>query len=154
MPNLASRWCVGPAAAHSFVPSAPPPAAPAHPLRVAQEALARGDPAAALAAFERALRSEPALAVAHLGRAVCLARLGDEPAATAALDRALREPGAERVAVSLAAACARDGHPAFGMDILARVLDASPGLAPAIAADGRLSGFWDHPRFLQMVGKL
>lgn len=152
MPNPVSRWCVGPAAAHAYFVAAP--AAPPHPLRLAQQALAQGDALVALAAFERALADEPDLAVAHLGRATCLARLARDAEAADALDRALGNAGAERVAMRLAAACARDGHAGFAMDILGRVLDSAPHVAAEMADDAALRALRDHPRFLQMVGKL
>jgi len=57
-------------------------------LGLASVAVVRGDPAAALAAYDRILQRKPSYAGAELGRAWALARLGRKDDAKRALDHA------------------------------------------------------------------
>ena len=57
-------------------------------LGLATVAVLRGDPAAALAAYDAIVARKPDYAAAHLGRAWSLAKLGRRPEAERALDRA------------------------------------------------------------------
>lgn len=166
MNRTASTWCVGPAAAHAIVP-APlhhdawelpvlPCADPAH-LRLvhARAALARGDRRAALAAFDDAVELDPTLAMAHLGRALCLAELGETALAGDALLDALALPDPDgAVSLQVARLVAREGDHRAALDLLSRALAADPGLAHQAADDAAFRTMRDHPAFLQMVGRI
>ncbi len=78
-------------------------------LGLATVAVVRGDPTAALEAYDRVLARKPDFAAAELGRAWALAKLGRKDDATRALDHA-EELGAPRVNVEKQRAHLR-GHP-------------------------------------------
>lgn len=149
--------CVGPAAAFAAPVPLPPPRREEPALvclRAGQALVARGDPAAALGAVERALALEPGLAVAHFARAVCLRELGRDAEAEEAFDRALAaEDGAHVVRLHLARALAADDAPA-AMRLLAPALQRAPSVREALARDPALAALRDHPVLLQMAGML
>jgi tetratricopeptide (TPR) repeat protein len=87
-------------------------------LQLGEARLAAGDPGRALAAYDAALRVDPACAKAHCNRGVALERLGDLAGALEAYDQAIAlDPG-------LARAWANRGN-----------MHAALGDVPAAAAD-------------------
>lgn len=101
----------------------------------------RGDPASALAEYERALRIEPGFITAHLGRGVTLLELGRHDEALVAFDRVDGlVDGAHPLSLALAAnAHGRAGRPDEARAIL-RQLEAA-------RADGR----WIPPEWFALV---
>lgn len=159
-----SWWCAGPAAAHGAPPAwtttatataGSEPAEVAH-LRAARAAVARGDLAEALARFDDALRIDPGLPVAHLGRAVCLAALARQEEAHASLHLGLANaqvgPGLAR---ELSRVAAREGNGPLAMDLLGHALAHRPD-APHddVLDDPAYGALRDHPRLLAMLGRL
>lgn len=163
MKLLASFWCAGPAAALA-VPLPGPAASPpfvmdgdaAH-VRLAQarSALACGNARLALACFDEAIHLRPDIPIAHLGRALCLVQMGDEAEASEALLDALDLPDADGlVTMHLARMLVQEGAHQDAMDLLSRAFSIDEGLVPQAAADPVFRALGDHPRFLQMVGRL
>lgn len=152
-------WCAGPAALTGIAPPVPyevPVRAPMAPaavwLALARRALAAGDYERALHCFESAVTHEPRLAIAHLGRAVCLSQLGrdaDAEEATGVVLDAAR--GQEEILYHLARMCAAEGHAQMGVQFLRDAVKARPELEETAAAD-RL--FADHPVYLMAIGRL
>jgi tetratricopeptide (TPR) repeat protein len=162
-----SAWCAGPAGAWGIAPAfqpapaaAPAPSAagadPAHVrLAHARAALARGDARAALACFDDAAHLAPDLAIAHLVRSLCHLELGDEAMAAECLLDALAVPDQTGdVTLHLARMVAREGSHREAMDLLAVAFALDDRAAEAAAQDPAFAGLRDHPRFLQLVGKL
>lgn len=155
--SLALAYCSGPAALVAIVP--PPQAAAASPvppaavwLLLARRAVAAQSQAEALRCFENALRHEPTLALAHLGRAIALAQMGREAEAEAATEALLAcTRGQEEALYQLARMCAREGRVGLGVALLTRALHARPELDEKAA---RESLFADHPAYLQALGRL
>ncbi len=158
----ASSWCAGPAAALAL---APPPSATRQPgepadaahvrLAHAREALRAGNVRLALACFDEALHLRPDLPVAHLGRAMCLAQLGDEAEAAESLLDALQLPDAGGdVTLHLARIVAREGAHREAMDLLGEAFSLDKTLVEEAADDPAFGHLRDHPRFLQLVGRL
>jgi Flp pilus assembly protein TadD len=160
-----SFWCAGPAAAFGIIPFQPPARAPV-PLAVssdpahvrlahARAALARGETRVALACFDEAIHLRPDVPVAHLGRAMCLAELGEAAEAAEALLDALALPDADgAVTMHLARMVAHEGAHQDAMDLLARAFEIDSALTQQAVVDPAFSVLADHPRFLQMVGRL
>lgn len=155
--SLARSWCAGPAAlagvVHVPVAEAParlPPAAVW--LALARRAMASERQEEALRCFDNALLHEPTLALAQLGRAVCLAQLGREDEADAATERLMSMTrGQEEVLYHLARMCAREGRVGVGAALLTQAVRALPALEEKAAADAL---FADHPAYLQAIGRL
>lgn len=156
--DLASslQWYVGRAATESPFHPGPSTRRALRPMTLAdaRRALALGDHAEALAAFERAIASGEDVGVAQLGRALCLLHLGREGDAGAAVDAASDSLGVAEVPLRLARVCAMASRHGDALRLVAAALRAEPGLAPQVAADTRLATLRDHPAFLQMVGEL
>lgn len=151
----ALAFCVGPAALAGIVP---PPArtldlTPGKRwMGLARNALARGETAQALYAFDRVIEDAPDLALAHLARATVLAQLGRDDDASSALGRALTlATGRPEVLGELAKACAAQGHQALALDLLGDAVRARPELGETLA---REPAFSDHPAYLQVLGRL
>lgn len=157
--------CAGPAAALGMVP--PPPmrnvpvrdvdaeAAGTDKLRVAQRFLRMGDHAAALSVLEGAVEESPRHALAHLGRAICLAELGREEEADDALGAVLACPMEDGfVALHLARASAQKGAHGLAMGLLEVAVQVTPALAQRALDEPAFRGMRDHPRFLMIVGAL
>ena len=163
----ASPWCAGPAAAFGILP--PPPPAPARSavalavggdpalvrLAHARAALGRGDTRAALECFDESILLRGNIAVAHLGRAMCLAELGHETEASEALLAALELPDSDgSVTMHLARMLAGEGSIQDAMDLLGRAFSLDERLVEEAARDPAFGVLADHPRFLQMIGRL
>lgn len=150
----ALAFCAGPAALSAIAPPVPkatlPPAAGW--LALGRRAIAAGDPQDALRCFDGALAHEPRLALAHLGRAVCLAAIGREDEARDALEATIREAGGqEEVLFALARMCAREGQASFAMPLLREAIRGKPAIEAAARADPLFS---DHPAFFAATGAL
>lgn len=164
----ALAFCVGPAALAGLPPpfmsprdegemvrrKTPPKELP--PAEVwmvlARRALAVDDARDALRCFEGALSHDPRLAMAHLGRAVCLAQLEREPESGDALHAAIEgSRGQEEVLYSLARMCATKGQTKLAIPLLMEAIRAIPSLEQEAMKD-RL--FADHPAYLVAMGKL
>lgn len=118
----------------------------------ARRALRAGDPVAALRGFEGALVVEPRLAIAHLGRAVCLAQLGRAEEAEDALQATFEvSVGQEDVLYQLARMCAAEGQASIAIPLLMESVRAVPGIAAKAAVEPL---FRDHPAYLAAIGKL
>jgi tetratricopeptide (TPR) repeat protein len=173
MTMTASFWCAGPAAAFGILPAQSPILAPfpsstraavalaasSDPAHVrlahARAALARGEVRAALVCFDESILLRADIPLAHLGRAMCLAELGDEPGASEALLDALALPDADgTVTMHLARMVAHEGAHQDAMDLLGAAFDIDPGLTQQALVDPAFGSLADHPRFLQMVGRL
>ena len=155
-------WCAGPAAAHATLPlpetteapSAPEPAEVAH-LRAARAAAARGDLAEALRHFDAALLLAPGLAVAQLGRTVCLAGLDRRDDAMRALREGLSSAQtAPGLALQLSRAAAREGNHPLAMDLLGHALAVAPDAGERVLEDPAYAEVRDHPRLLAMLGRV
>lgn len=119
---------------------------------LARRALAAGDAKGALRCFDGAIACEPDLAMAHLGRAVCLSELGDDPASDHALQHAMASArGQEEVLYSLARMCATQGQTTLAIPLLTEAVRAVPALEHKAMQD-RL--FADHPAYLMALGRL
>ena len=156
----ALAFCAGPAALSGMVPSFQPPAPafrPALPpvaeaMARARRAMAAAEPAEALRAFESALVTQPRLALAHLGRAVCLSQMERPQEAADALDATLDAArGQEEVLYHLARMCAAQGNASMAIPLLADAVRAMPALAEKAATEPL---FRDHPAYLAAVGRL
>lgn len=150
----ALAFCAGPAALSGIAPPvekvALPPAVAW--LALAKRAITAGDVNDALRCFEGAVAHEPRLAVAHLGRAVCLAELEREDEAGDALSATLDlSRGQEEVLYHLARMCAQHGQTALAMPLLHEAVRASPAMAMRVREDAL---FADHPAYLAVVGRL
>lgn len=158
MRSSASFWCVGPAAALGVVPAPRrvPVHDPAHArLAHARAALARGDARGALTCFTEAALLAPNLAMAHLGRALCLAELGQHAEASEALLDALALPDQDvEVSMHLARMLAREGSHHEAMDLLAAAFQVDESQVEIAYADPAFRALGDHPRFLQLTGRL
>jgi tetratricopeptide (TPR) repeat protein len=135
-------------------PAASPRPPEATPLEAAREHLAAGDHERALVAFDEALARAPRIALAHLGRAVCLFALARDDEGLVALDAALSVGEDGEALLAVARACAGMGRDGLAMDLLALALGAFPDAAPSVAKDPGFTRLRDHPRFLQLVGLL
>lgn len=158
-----SFWCAGPAAALGIAPAPSPSAVPlaegadaAHVrLAHARNALAQGDVRLALSCFDEAAHLRPDLPIAHLGRAMCLTEMGEQAEASEALLDALALPDATgEVTMHLARILALEGAHADAMDLLAQAFALDDSLVAGAVADPAFRTLGDHPRFLQMVGRL
>lgn len=180
--SLAFSWCAGPAAlvgmplppavavAHRAVTlppakvspasapaSAPPVASVTMPpaavwLALARRALATESYGEALRCFDGAVKHEPRLALAHLGRAVCLLNLERETEAEESLATIFDVArGQEEILYHLARMCAREGRVGIGVALLTEAVKAIPALEEKIAADPL---FADHPAYLMAIGRL
>lgn len=158
--STALAWCAGPAAVAGVVPMsfAPPPSAPALMppvavwLALARRSLTHGRYDEALRCFDAAVSHEPRLALAHLGRALCLAQMGREKDAEEATEVVLEaSQGQEEVLYHLAQMCAREGATRVGAPLLRQAVEAIPRLEERAMKD-RL--FADHPAYLMAIGKL
>lgn len=158
--SSALAWCAGPAAVAgvvpmSFAPSSPPPALlppVAVWLALARRALSHGRYDEALRCFDAAVSHEPRMALAHLGRALCLGQLGREKDAEEAMEVVLEAAqGQEEVLYHLAQMCAREGATSVGAPLLRQAVEAMPRLEERAMKD-RL--FADHPAYLMAMGKL
>ena len=150
----ALAFCAGPAALSAIAPPVPkatlPPAAVW--LALGRRAMAAGDITHALRCFDGALAHEPRLALAHLGRAVCLAETGREDEARDALAATIDEArGQEEVLFTLARMCAREGQATFAMPLLEEAIRAKPAIEAVARADPL---FADHPAFLAVSGAI
>lgn len=118
----------------------------------ARRELAAGNAAGALRGFEAALAAEPRLALAHLGRAICLAEMGRDEEAQDALDATLDVArGQEEVLYQLARMCALAGNASLGIPLLTEAVRSVPSLVTKAAAEPL---FKDHPAFLAAAGRL
>lgn len=145
----------GPAAAHGFVtiPEPDPPALLC--LRHARAAVASGDAPLALAWLDHALALDPGLGIAHATRVLLLQEMGEHLAARRALEHAMTQTrGADAVPVHLARMCLRQGDAREAMDLLATAVALAPEAAPQLVEDETFASLRDHPRFLQIVGRL
>lgn len=143
----AIAFCAGPAALSAIAPPLPEPSLPpvAVWLALAKRALAAGDTTQALRCFESALAHEPRLAVAHLGRAACLAKLDRDEEAQDAIGATLEVAiGQEEVLFAMARMCAHGGQTAFAIPLLVEAIRAKPSLVRNARADPL---FADHPAF-------
>lgn len=160
MRRTAPVWYAGPAAAFAPPPPSAPrriiPVDPAHArLAHARSALQSGDARVALACFTDATHLDPRLAIAHLGRALCLAEIGDHAEASEALLDALALPDQTgEVTMHLARMLAKEGSHHEAMDLLAQAFSLDENLVEAAYADPSFRSLGDHPRFLQLVGRL
>jgi Tfp pilus assembly protein PilF len=129
---------------------------PAHVrLENARAALARHETRLALACFDEAIHLAPQLALAHLGRALCLVELGEEAEAAEALLDALAAPDQDgEVTMHLARMLAKEGSHAEAMDLLGAAFQADESLVEGAARDPAFRSLGDHPRFLQLTGRL
>lgn len=157
--------CAGPAAAMGVVPAphvrnvpvldADGEAPATDKLRVAQRLLRLGNHAAALRVLDGAVDESPHHALAHLGRAICLAELGREEEASDALSAVLACPMEDGfVALQLACASARKGAHALAMGLLEVAVQATPALAQRALDEPAFRQVRDHPRFLMIVGAI
>lgn len=156
--------CAGPAAAMGVVPAPQARIVPVREtgteagtdkLRVAQRLLRMGNHAAALRVLEVAVDESPQHALAHLGRAICLAELGREEEANDALGAVLACPMEDGyVALHLACASAQKGAHALAMGLLEVAVQATPALAQRALDDPAFQAVRDHPRFLMIVGAI
>ncbi|HUR67808.1 MAG TPA: tetratricopeptide repeat protein [Candidatus Thermoplasmatota archaeon] len=160
--RTAFSFCAGPAAMAGIAPpmsleipvQAKPsklPAAAAW-LGVARYAMAAGDHAQALKAFENAIAEDERLAIAHLGRAVCLSQMDREDEAHTAIEATLAAAqGQEEVLYALARMCAREGQTSFAIPLLVEAVRGMPSLHERVEKDVL---FADHPTYLAAVGRL
>lgn len=161
--STALSWCVGPAASAGILPmsfatpSPPMPSTPSLPpvavwLALARRALSHGSHEEALKCFDAAVTHEPRLALAHLGRALCLAQMGREKDAEEATEVVMEAAiGQEEVLYHLAQMCAREGATAIGAPLLRQAVVAIPALEEKAAKDKL---FADHPAYLMAIGRL
>lgn len=153
----AMAWCAGPAALAGIAPpvvvARPAPLPPAAVwLALARHALASVRYEEALLCFDNAVLHEPRLAIAHLGRAVCLAQLGREKDASEATEVVLEAArGQEDVLYQLARMCAAQNQPLIGAALLRDAVKAMPALEETAARDCL---FADHPAYLMAIGRL
>lgn len=139
-----------PPSAPSVAPAHLPPAAVW--LALARRAIANERYEEALHCFDGAVAHEPRLAIAHLGRAVCLSQIGREKDASEATEVVLEASrGQEEVLYHLARMCAREGHTSVGVPLLRDAVRAIPALEEKAVAD---SLFADHPAYLMAIGRL
>jgi Flp pilus assembly protein TadD len=126
-----------------------------HCLQEGRAAAARGALDEAVPWFDRALRLEPAMGVAHLCRALCLLDLGRDDDAAHALGLAMHHAPAEPHArVGMARVCAAAGMTPVALDLLGGALAARPSLSGDVLADPAFAALRDHPHLLQMAGAL
>ena len=160
--STALSWCAGPAAVAgvlpmSFAATPPVPTRMSLPpaavwLALARRALASDRYEEALRCFDAAVSHEPRLALAHLGRALCLAQLGREKDAEEATEVVLEAAqGQEEVLYHLAQMCAREGATSVGAPLLRHAVAAIPKLEERAAKDKL---FADHPAYLMAIGRL
>lgn len=158
--STALSWCAGPAAVAGVLPMSFPPARPpsmtlppaAVWLALARRALGHGRFEEALRCFDSAITHEPRLAIAHLGRALCLAQLGREKDAEEATEIVLEAAsGQEEVLYHLAQMCAREGAASVGAPLLRQAVEARPQLEERAVKDKL---FADHPTYLMAIGRL
>ena len=155
--SLALAYCAGPAALAGIAPlpavQAPtrlPPVAVW--LALARRALAAGGHEEALRCFENALKHDPRMPLAHLGRATCLGQLGREDEAREATGTLLEVArGQEEILYHLARSCAREGQTSIGVALLTEAVRAMPALEAQAAKDAL---FADHPAYLMALGRL
>lgn len=154
-----------PAPAHATVVAPQPPASapPAISARVdmppaavwlalARRALMHERYEEALRCFDGAVAHEPQLALAHLGRAVCLSQMGCDEDAREATEVVLDAArGQEEILYHLARMCAAEGQTTIGVALLRDAVRAVPELEER-AANDRL--FADHPAYLMAIGRL
>lgn len=146
-------------------PAAPSPGVPAAPtaapknlppaavwLALARRAISSERYEEALRCFDGAVSHEPRLAIAHLGRAVCLTQLGREKDAKEATEIVMdASRGQEEVLYALARMCAREGHTAIGVPLLRDAVRAIPELEEKAVKD---IAFADHPAYLMAIGRM
>jgi tetratricopeptide (TPR) repeat protein len=124
-------------------------------LRAAQAAVVAGRFEEAIAWFDKALRLNPRLAVAHFCRAVCFVGLKRDADAYASFRKAYDlDPKEGAYRLELARVCARLGRANEAMDVLGALLHALPALVDDVSSDPSFAGLFDHPRFLAMTGRL
>lgn len=124
-------------------------------LRAGQAAVAAGAFDDAIRLFRAALAQAPALSVARVCEGMCLDALGRYDEAYATLQLAFEQDSADGLArLQYARACARTARAAEAMATLAPLLHAWPEGCDTIADDDAFANLRDHPRFLQMVGRL
>ena len=122
-------------------------------------AMARGEDAAALRDFDRALEADPGSLEARRYRAILLARRGDWEAATREINRCLeREPRSAATLYAAACVVARaygalgsDATAAQALDLLERRLAEGADRSRA-AEDPDLAAIRRLPRFRRLVG--
>lgn len=124
-------------------------------LRAAQAAVVAGRFEEGVAWFDKALRVNPRLAVAHFCRAVCLVGLKRDADAYPSFRKAYDlNPAEGAYRLELARVCARIGRAGEAMDVLGALLHAMPALVEDVSTDPSFAGLYDHPRFLAMTGRL
>lgn len=124
-------------------------------LRLGQEAVDAGDYARALTWFDTALQLDPQAAQVHLCRGLCLAKLERADEAASAFEAAAGIDPADTVAAfHLARAHGVLGSERDALRALEPLLEAVPGLAEQVWEDPAFERLHDHPRFLQLTGRL
>lgn len=124
-------------------------------LLLGERAVATGHVEEGLLWFQAASRLEPGATAAHVCQGLCLLGLARPDEAAYAFRLASRlDPGDLGVKLSLARSEGLAGDGRAALAALAPVLAATPEIADDVFEDPVFEALRDHPRFLQLTGRL